>query len=191
MVILKNKYFLIIENIKDISLENIKKRFKFNIIYRNNKKLDDFHRLRIFRKECKSKNIKFFVANDYNLSSKLKADGIYLSAFNKDLKYLNYMKSNFIIIGAAHNIKEINLKIKQGCKYILLSRLFQVSYKPQMNYLGINRFNFYASNIFKKIVALGGINTSNINKMKIVNCDSFALMTEIKKKPAKIFSRLF
>ena len=191
MVILKNKYFLIIENIKDISLENIKKRFKFNIIYRNNKKLEDLHRLRVFRKECKSKDIKFFVANDYNLSSKLKADGIYLSAFNKDLKYLNYMKSNFVIIGAAHNIKEINLKIKQGCKYILLSRLFQVSYKPEMNYLGINKFNFYASNIFKKIVALGGINTSNINKMKIVNCDSFALMTEIKKKPAKIFSRLF
>ena len=191
MVILKNKYFLIIENIKDISLENIKKRFKFNIIYRNNKKLEDLHRLRIFRKECKSKDIKFFVANDYNLSSKLKADGIYLSAFNKDLKYLNYMKSNFVIIGAAHNIKEINLKIKQGCKYILLSRLFQVSYKPEMNYLGINKFNFYASNIFKKIVALGGINTSNINKMKIVNCVSFALMTEIKKKPAKIFSRLF
>ena len=101
------------------------------------------------------------------------------------------MKTNFVIIGAAHNIKEINLKIKQGCKYILLSRLFQVSYKPEMNYLGINRFNFYASNIFKKIVALGGINTSNINKMKIVNCVSFALMTEIKKKPAKIFSRLF
>ena len=191
MVILKNKYFLIIENIKDISLENIKKRFKFNIIYRNNKKLEDLHRLRIFRKECKSQDIKFFVANDYNLSSKLKADGIYLSAYNKDLKYLNYMKSNFIIIGAAHNIKEINLKIKQGCKYILLSRLFQVSYKPEMNYLGINKFNFYASNIFKNTVALGGINTSNINKIKIVNCDSFALMTEIKKKPAKIFSRLF
>ena len=191
MVILKNKYFLIIENIKDISLENIKKRFKFNIIYRNNKKLENLHKLIIFRKECKSKDINFFVANDYNLSSKLKADGIYLSAFNKDLKYLNYMKSNFVIIGAAHNIKEINLKIKQGCKYILLSRLFQVSYKPEMNYLGINKFNFYTSNIFKNTVALGGINTSNINKIKIVNCDSFALMTEIKKKPAKIFSRLF
>ena len=191
MVILKNKYFLIIENIKDISLENIKKRFKFNIIYRNNKKLEDLNRLRIFRKECKSKDIKFFVANDYNLSSKLKADGIYLSAFNKDLKYLNYMKSNFVIIGGAHNIKEINLKIKQGCKYILLSRLFQVSYKPEMNYLGINKFNFYASNIFKNTVALGGIHTSNINKIKIVKCNSFALMTEIKKKPAKIFSRLF
>ena len=38
MFILKNKYFLIIESIKDIDLKNIKKRNKFFIIYRNNKK---------------------------------------------------------------------------------------------------------------------------------------------------------
>ena len=34
----KNKYFLIIENIKDIDLRNIKIRNKFIIIYRNNNK---------------------------------------------------------------------------------------------------------------------------------------------------------
>ena len=38
----KNKYFLIIESIKDISLENIKIRNKFLIIYRNTKKTDKF-----------------------------------------------------------------------------------------------------------------------------------------------------
>jgi len=37
MFVIKNKYFLIIENIKDINLENIKIRNKFFIIYRNNK----------------------------------------------------------------------------------------------------------------------------------------------------------
>ena len=37
----KNKYFLLIENIKDIDLKNIKIRNKFSIIYRNNKKIDD------------------------------------------------------------------------------------------------------------------------------------------------------
>ena len=37
MVIIKNKYFLIIENIKHINLKNIKIRNKFFIIYRNNK----------------------------------------------------------------------------------------------------------------------------------------------------------
>ena len=35
MFIIKNKYFLIIESIKDIDLKNIKKRNKFSIIYRN------------------------------------------------------------------------------------------------------------------------------------------------------------
>mgnify|MGYP001389767951 CR=1 FL=1 len=36
----KNKYFLLIENIKDIDFKNIKIRNKFSIIYRNNKKND-------------------------------------------------------------------------------------------------------------------------------------------------------
>ena len=35
MFVLKKKYFLIIESIKNINLKNIKKRNKFTIIYRN------------------------------------------------------------------------------------------------------------------------------------------------------------
>ena len=40
MFIYKNKYYLIIESIKDIDLRNIKQTNKFTIIYRNNKKID-------------------------------------------------------------------------------------------------------------------------------------------------------
>ena len=54
MFILKNKYFLIIENIKDIDLKNIKIRNKFFIIYRNNKKIDNLNDLLKFRQKCKS-----------------------------------------------------------------------------------------------------------------------------------------
>jgi hypothetical protein len=49
MFIIKNKYFLIIENTKDINLKNIKIRNKFFIIYRNNKKIDDLSDLFRFR----------------------------------------------------------------------------------------------------------------------------------------------
>ena len=46
----------------------------------------------------------------------------------KNLKFLNYKKPNFKIIGSAHNFKEISLKIKQGCSFnfivkIIFSRL--------------------------------------------------------------------
>ena len=44
MFILKKKYYLIIESIKDINLKNIKKRNKFIIIYRNQKKKENNRR---------------------------------------------------------------------------------------------------------------------------------------------------
>ena len=49
----KNKYYLIIENIKDIELKNIKIRNKFSIIYRNNNKIDNINDLALFRRNCK------------------------------------------------------------------------------------------------------------------------------------------
>ena len=64
----KNNYFLLIENIKDIDLKNIKIRNKFSIVYRNNKKIDNLNELHKFRRQCMLKAIKFFIANDYLLA---------------------------------------------------------------------------------------------------------------------------
>ena len=92
MFILKNKYFLLIENIKDINLKNLKKRNKFFIIYRNRNKNDKLNCLLKFRQKCKSKAIKFYVANDIKLAILLNSDGIYLSSYNKRLNFLNFKK---------------------------------------------------------------------------------------------------
>ena len=189
MFVLKKKYFILIENINDINLNNIKKNNKLIVIYRNNKIQENIYELIKFRKKCKLKQIKFFVANKIDLAFALKADGIYLSSRNRNFKPLHLIRLNMEIIGSAHNIKEINLKIIQGCKYILLSRLFKVSYKPNMSYLGIHKFNNYYS-FFKKIIPLGGINLFNLNKLKLIKSDGLAIMTEAKKKPA-ILRRLF
>ena len=190
MIAFKKKYFLIIESIKDINLRNIKKRNKFVIIYRNLTKVENIDDLIKFRRLCKSKNIEFFVTNNFRLAIDLKSDGLYLSSRSKDFKTLRFKKRNFKIIGSAHNIIEIHCKKRQGCEYILLSRLFQVSYKPQMQFLDIIKFNNFIRYPFKKLIPLGGIKLSNLNKLKIIMSNGFAIMTEIKKKPA-ISSRLF
>ena len=190
MFIIKNKYFLIIESIKDFDLENIKMRNKFFIIYRNNKKIDKLSNLFRFRQKCKLKAIKFYVANNIKLAILLKSDGVYLSSYNKDLRYLNYKKLNFKIIGSAHNFKEIFFKIKQGCSFILLSKLFLVSYDKKATFYGVIKFNYF-SNITEKIVPLGGIKEQNLNQLKNVFGKGIALLSEIKKKPANIINRLF
>ena len=71
MFILKNKYYLIIENIKDIDLKNIKVRNKFFIIYRSKKKSDNFNDLFRFRQKCRLKAVQFYVANNVNLAVSL------------------------------------------------------------------------------------------------------------------------
>ena len=145
MFIVKKKYFLIVESIKDIDLKNIKKRGKFSIIYRNKNKIEDFNGLLHFRRLCKLKSIKFYVANNEKLALKLHSDGIYLSAFNNSLKILSLKKFNFQMIGSAHNFKEISLKLKQGCNQILFSKLFRVNYNKKAPFLGVMDLQFYQS----------------------------------------------
>ncbi len=190
MFIVKNKYFLIIENIKDIDLKNIKIRNKFYIIYRNNKKINDLVDLFRFRQICKLRAIKFIIANDIKLAILLKSDGIYLSSYNKKLKFLNFKKFNFEIIGSAHCFKEISDKIRQGCSSILLSKLFLVDYNKSSPYMGVVKFNNYTK-FSKNLIPLGGIKNQNLNCLNIVSCSGFALLSEIKKKPANIINRLF
>ena len=189
MFILKKKYYLIIENIKDINLKNIKKRNKFVIIYRNNKNIDKEENLLNFRRICKLKSIEFFVANNIHLATKLSSDGIYLSSYNKSLKPLSQKKNNFKIIGSAHSNKEIFMKTLQGCEMIIFSKLFQVDYDKKAPYHGVIKFNNFLR-INKKLIPLGGIKNSNLNYLKIVMSEGFALKSEIKKKPA-ISNRLF
>tara|TARA_B110001452_G_scaffold186450_1_gene156923 strand:+ start:1925 stop:2500 length:576 start_codon:yes stop_codon:yes gene_type:complete len=191
MFAFKNKYYLIIENIKDIDLSNVKIMNKFNIIYRNTNNILNLDDLSKFRKNCRKKKINFFVSNNYRLTSYLKADGLYISAHNQDLRLAKFKNSKYKIIGSAHNLKEINIKILQGCSNILFSRLFKTSYAHKNDFLGVVKYNLF--NISSKIdlVPLGGIRINNLNKISMIKCDSFALLSEVKKKPTNLFSRLF
>ena len=191
MFVLKSKYFFIIESIKDINLKNIKNLNKFCIIYRSKKIAKNIDELINFRRMCKAKRIEFYVSNDVKLASSLKADGIYISAYNKDLRINRLKYSNFRIIGSAHNIKELNIKKIQGCYGIIFSRLFKTSYKHKKSFLGIIRFNLLRLSRKENLIPLGGIRLSNLNKLNVVRCNSIALSSEIRKKTRVLTEHFF
>ena len=184
MVIIKKNYFLYIENIRELEINLLKNSKKINIILRN-KKNNKIEEIIKFRKKCKNKKIRFYIANNLKLVNKCKADGLYISAYNKKKYFTNINK-----IGSAHNIKEINEKIKQGCKKIIFSRLFKTSYVNKKSFLGVVRFNLLKQALNQKIYPLGGINNKNLLKLNMVNSEGFAVLSAVKKKPA-ISSRLF
>jgi thiamine monophosphate synthase len=186
MFIIKNNYYLYIENTKDININDIKKNKKISIVYRNNKNPEIIKNLVIFKKKCALKGFKLYIANNYSLAIACKADGLYYSSYNKN----RFPNDKLEIIGSAHNFSEIYQKLKQGCKTIILSRLFETSYQNKRSYYGIIKFNLITKNYQVKIVPLGGINKFNLLKLNMVNSKSLALLSEVKKKPV-ITNRLF
>ena len=189
MFAFKNKYYLILNNTKDINLNNFIRNNKFVIIYRNSKKLENFETILNFRKKCRTYGILFFVANNIELCSAIRSDGLYISASNKSFKYLKLKKLNIELIGSAHDIRELNTKIKQGCTEIIFSKLFRVDYDPDARILGVIKFNNLI-NRFTNLIPLGGIKISNLNKLRMLRSTGVAVMSELKKKPA-ISNRLF
>ena len=143
-----------------------------SIIFRNylKKNIDKKLILKI-KKYCKEKSIKFYLSNNIKLAIKLDLDGAYIPSFNKSFAHLAYSyKKNFLIIGSAHNLKEIKIKEYQNVDKIFISSLF----KKNKNFLGINKFKLIKKLTKKNIVALGGITKKNQKKLSLLNQIDFA-----------------
>ena len=111
------------------------------------------------------------------MAFQLNLDGIYIPSFNKSMVQNIYSKTNkFSIIGSAHNIKEIREKEKQGVNRIFISPLFNTKKKIGLEIVKFNNLSKYTK---KKTIALGGINVSNIKKLKLTKIVGFASISYI------------
>jgi thiamine-phosphate pyrophosphorylase len=163
------KQYYFIEKFDKKNLEN--QSAKTAIIYRNySKKISKIEilKLKIF---CNKKRLKLFISNNFKLALKFNLDGAYIPSFNKSFNHLNFnLKKDFIILGSAHNLKEIRIKELQKVDAIFLSSIF----KKNNNYLGLFKFLNLNSLSKKKVIALGGISQKNKKKLHIINLWGFA-----------------
>ena len=166
---LLTKYYFI----NTLDTNNLQKQDKETIIiYRNYSSSNiNINKLIKLKNFLKKRGNKFFLANDFKLALKLGLDGVYIPSFNKNFNHLAYSTFlNFVVVGSAHNLKEIRIKELQKAKNIFISSLF----KKNKNYLGSNRFKILAKYTKKKVVALGGISKKNIKQIKLTNVSRIA-----------------
>ena len=141
------------------------------IIFRNYTKQNNKEDIVRIKNYCKKLKLKFFLSNNIKCALKLGLDGAYIPSFNKDISHLSFdLPNNFLILGSAHNLKEIRQKEIQKVEIIFISPIF----KYKSNYLGVNKFKLISKLTSKKTVALGGISKKNIKKLSLTDSFGFA-----------------
>ena len=177
------KYYFI----NKFDTKNIDKQtLNTGIIYRNYDSKDSLKTIIKLKEYCKKKGYKFFLSNNTKLAINLNLDGAYIPSFNKNINHLSFSKrKKFLLIGSAHNNKEIKFKEKQGVNIVFISSIF----KKNKNYLGLNKFRLLSNLTNKKVVALGGILNKNLKKLNLVKCEGFAGISYFQKKTAPKWGR--
>lgn len=176
------KIFFYINELKDVQKKNLNQLNNINIIYRNYERKNYKKNAMNLSRYCKVKKFKFYISNDIKLATRLGCDGVYLPSFNTKDYFLN---SHLKVIGSAHNEMELRTKIKQGCKEIFISPIFD-THKEKLIKKGVG-VNFYRNLMFKfsklvRVYALGGINDYNIKKLITLGSTGFASISFIEKK---------
>ena len=128
------------------------------------------------KKICKNFNVKFIINDDVFLTKKLKADGCHLG--QKDMSILNARKliGNKIIGVTCHNsIKLAKIAVINKVDYLAFgafnsSKTKKVKYKASVNTLKKAR-----SITNKPIVAIGGINPNNYQKLLLNKANFLAI----------------
>ena len=150
-----------------------------HIIYRNYKNPLNLKIIINLRNFCKKKGIKLYLSNNFKLALKLRLDGVYLPSFNKSTRYNCFkFKKNFDVIGSAHNVTELNTKIRQRVKSIFIAPVF----KKKINKLGIYGFLKLRNLTDKKLIVLGGVTEEKVNMISFLNADGFAAINYFQKK---------
>ena len=174
------KFFIFLDEYNSEIFKN--KNINIGIVYRNYKDRKRESQLIKIAEACKKNRYQLFVSNDVKLAHKVKADGIYIPSFNKTKNFSNLEKKSLVILGSAHNQKEIQKKISQNCAAIFLSPIFYI--EKSNKFLGVHKFNYLAYSNTTNIFALGGITESNMHKLKLLNIKGFGGIRMFKKKPA-------
>jgi len=172
------RVFLFVDEFNFNTLSSLNKNI--DIIYRNYQKKSNKCTLLNLKKFCKKSNRKFYIANNMKLAIQLDVDGVYIPSFNKDLNFSNInIRKKFHLIGSAHNKKEVLVKKYQNCRLIFLAPLFDNPKNKKS--LNIIKFNLITLNEKIKFVALGGINSKNINNVYLTKSVGIAGISWIKK----------
>ena len=148
---------------------------------------------------CEKYNTLFIVNDSADLAKEVDSDGVHIGQNDDTVEYCKKILSNEKIIGTSNNnMEEIYQSIKANVDYLAIGKVFETSTmgKKDRNIVGLELIADTKKITNIPVVAIGGINKNNANKVIKSGADSICVVSEIVKSSnpeleANKFKRFF
>lgn len=129
---------------------------------------------------CKRYNVPFFINDNVSVAIKCKADGIHVGQDDMAVDQVRALVGDDMMIGvSAHTVEEAVRAVKGGADCLGVGAMFSTSTKADASVLPKATLRDICAAVDVPVVAIGGINKSNIMQLAGTGVDGAALVSAI------------
>ncbi len=129
---------------------------------------------------CKSYRVPLFINDNVEVAIKCHAEGVHVGQEDMETSLVRELVGEEMMIGvSAHSVKEAKEAVEKGADYLGVGAMFSTSTKTDVNLLPKETLREICEAVEVPVVAIGGINKSNIAELAGTGVDGVALVSAI------------
>lgn len=134
------------------------------------------------RELTKKYNTAFIINDRVDIALLCDADGVHVGQSDIDAKHVRELIGPNKILGvSARDIKEARTAYEDGADYIGVGAMYSTSTKLDAKSVSFDTVKAIKENVNMPIVLIGGINLENLEELKSLNCEGYAIVSSILK----------
>lgn len=135
------------------------------------------------RKITRKYNIPFIINDRVDIAIICDADGVHVGQSDIDAKFVRSLIGENKILGvSARNLNEAKKAKEDGADYIGVGAMYSTSTKLDAKSVSYETVEEIKKILDIPIVLIGGINLKNLENLKKLNCDGYAVVSSILKE---------
>ncbi|HSQ89591.1 thiamine phosphate synthase [Romboutsia sp.] len=135
------------------------------------------------RELTKKYNVSFIINDRVDIAMLCDADGVHVGQSDIDAKSVRKLIGEDKILGvSARNLKEAKKAKEDGADYIGVGAMYSTSTKLDAKVVSFDTVREIKSEVNIPIVLIGGIDLNNLDELKVLESDGYAVVSAILKK---------
>ena len=135
---------------------------------------------RIVKRLCEKYSVPLIINDDVEVALSCGADGVHIGQDDGDVAEVRKIAGNRLIIGvSAHNVEEALAAEKAGADYLGCGAVFGSATKSNVHVLPLETLKNIAAAVKIPIVAIGGINETNMMRLAGSGINGVAVISAI------------